>query len=161
MWLELAVAFALIALFAALLLQRMHYYQEAAERARIELEVTKLKVALQARIGAHIAEHRAVNYAAMARENPVGWLDQPMAGYRGEPGPAEAGLLPPGSWYFDREAAVLVYLPLRHANLAPDQSGRKRLRFRIRVVRAEAGPRKDDAAVVGLKLTPVEPFKWF
>ena len=60
----------------------------------MELEVTTLKLALQARIGTQIAEHQPVDYPAMARGNPVRWLDAPMAGYRGEPGPEEAKLLP-------------------------------------------------------------------
>jgi hypothetical protein len=125
----------------------------------MELEVTKLKVALQARIGTQITEHRPVDYPAMARENPVTWLDVPMLGYLGEPGPAEAQLLPGGSWYFDRQALELVYIPRRDAYLEPDSSGRKRVRFRLQVLRAQEGARKDDAAMIGLRLVPAEANK--
>ena len=159
--LELAVSLAVIAVFAGVLLQRLQFYQEAAEKARIELEVTKLKLALQARVGAQIAEQRPVDFAAVARENPMSWLDQPMTGYRGESGPAEARLVPPGSWYFDRDRLELVYRPVRDRYLAPDSTGRKRVRIKVEVLRARAGARKDDDAMRGLQLRLVETYRWF
>ena len=158
---ELVVSLALIAVLAGVLLQRLQFYQEAAEKARMELEVTKLKVALQVRVGTQVAEQRVVDFAAVARENPMSWLDQPMTGYRGEPGPSEARLVPPGSWYFDRDQLELVYLPVRNRYLAPDSTGRKRVRFKVGVLRAREGARKDDHAMVGLQLGLVEPYQWF
>jgi general secretion pathway protein G len=159
--LELVVSIVIVMVLAGVLLGRLLFYQEAAEKARMELEVTKLKVALQARIGARITEHWPVDFPAMARENPVTWLDAPLEGYRGEPGPQEAGLLPGGTWYFDRQALELVYLPRLDLHLEPDSSGRKRVRFRLQVLRAQAGARKDDAAMIGLQLVPAEAYRWF
>jgi general secretion pathway protein G len=159
--LELWVSVTVVLVFAGVLLERMLFYQEAAEKARMELVVTTLKLALQARIGAQIAEHKPVDYPAMARDNPVSWLDAPMVDYRGEPGPQEAMLLPRGTWYFDRQALELVYLPRLDRHLAPDSAGRKRARFRLQMLRAQAGARKDDAAMVGLRLVPVEAYRWF
>ncbi len=78
--LELAVSVSVVLVFAGVLLERMLFYQELAEKARMELEVTTLKLALQARIGTQITEHQPVDYPAMARGNPVRWLDAPMAG---------------------------------------------------------------------------------
>jgi general secretion pathway protein G len=158
---ELLVSVSVILLVSGVLLDRFLDYQEAAEKARIELEIVKLKLALQARIGALIAEHREVNYFALARENPVRWLDDPMAGYRGEPGPAEAQLLPRGSWYFDRIDAHLVYLVDSGRHFAPDSEGRKRVRLHVKMVRARAGARSGDDAVIGLQVAPVEPYRWF
>ena len=165
--LELIVSVSIVLVFAGVLLERMLFYQEAAEKARMELQVTGLKVALQVRIGTRIAEHQPVDYLVVARENPVRWLDAPMAGYRGEPGPEEAKLLQGGSWYFDRQALELVYLPHlawhldADARLDADAMGRKRVRFRVQVLRAEAGARKNDLATIGLRLVPVEGYRWF
>jgi type II secretory pathway pseudopilin PulG len=159
--LELTVCVSVVLVFAAVLLERMLFYQEVAEKARMELEVTTLKLALQARIGTQITEHQPVDYPAMARGNPVLWLDAPMAGYHGEPGPEEAKLLPGGSWYFDRQALELVYLPRLDLHLDADGAGRKRVRFRVQVLHAQAGARKDDAAMIGLRLVPAERYRWF
>jgi general secretion pathway protein G len=159
--LELVVSITVSLLVAGVLLDRFLFYQEVAEKARIELEIVKLKLALQVRVGALIAEHRQVDYAAMVRENPVRWLDEPMAGYRGEPGPAEATLLPGGVWYFDREQGHLVYLLNSSRHFIPDSQGRKRIRLMVRTVRAGSGARRNDQAVIGLQVVPVEPYRWF
>jgi hypothetical protein len=126
----------------------------------MEYTANTLKLALQLRIAHDLGQQRPVDYAAVMRENPVSWLEQPMKGYRGELGRQEARLVPAGSWYFDRERGELVYLPVRTSELAPDSEGGKRIRFRMRMVRAEAGVRKDDAAVLGVQLVPVEPYRW-
>ena len=158
---ELIVALSIVLVFAGVLLERMLFYQEAAEKARMELEVTALKVALQVRIGTQLTEQRPVDYAALARENPVRWLDAPMSGYRGEPGPEEARLLQGSAWYFDTQAREIVYLPRLDRHLTAEGSGRKRVRFRVQVLRAEAGVRKDDPATVGLRLVPAAGYRWF
>jgi general secretion pathway protein G len=158
--LELAVSLALILLVAGVLLERLRYYQEAAERTDMEYTANTLKLALQLRIGHDLGQQRRVDYAAVLNENPVAWLERPMKGYRGEVGQAEAALLARGSWYFDRQRRELVYLPLRDSHLASDSEGRKRVRYQLRLVQAQAGPRKDDAAVLGVQLAPVEPYRW-
>jgi prepilin-type N-terminal cleavage/methylation domain-containing protein len=158
--LELVVCLAVILLVAGMLLSRLHYYQEAAERADMEYTANTLKLALQLRIGRDLGQQRPVDYAAVMSENPVSWLERPMKGYRGEVGQAEARLLPRGSWYFDHPRRELVYLPLRDSQLAPDSDGFKRIRYRLRLVRAQAGARKDDTAVLGVQLAPAEPYRW-
>ena len=158
---ELTVAVAIVLLFAGVLLERLLFYQEAAEKARMELEITALKLALQVQVGTRIAEHRPVDYPVLAQENPVRWLDAPMAGYRGEPGPEEAKLMTGGSWYFDRTSLELVYVPRLHRHLRADGGGGEDVRFRIELMRAQAGARKDDLATAGLRLVPVTAYSWF
>ena len=158
--LELAVCLVVIAVLTGTLLVRLRYYQEAAERAEMEYTANTLKLALQLRIGHDLGQQRQVDFGAVLRENPVSWLEKPMQGYRGEVGRTEAHLMPPGSWYFDRTRGELVYLPLRDSGLAPDSEGRKRIRFHTRLVGAQAGARRDDDAVLGVQLVPVEPYRW-
>jgi prepilin-type N-terminal cleavage/methylation domain-containing protein len=158
---ELIVAATAVLICAGVLLERLLFYQEAAEKARMELEVTALKLALQVRIGTQIAEHQPVDYPALARENPVRWLDAPMTGYRGEPGPEEAKLVPGGSWYFDRQALELVYLPRLNRHLDAGGSAGNSVRFRVQLLRAGTGARKDDPATIGLRLVPVVAYRWF
>lgn len=158
--LEFVVCFAIVLVFVGVLLERLTFYQEAAEKAAMEFTVSTLKRALQIRVGTPLAEHRQVDFAAVVQENPVSWLETPMSGYRGEFGPAEAQLLPPGSWYFDRERRELVYLVDNGRYFAPDRAGKKRVRLHVRVVKAQAGARNVDATVIGLQFVPVEPYRW-
>jgi prepilin-type N-terminal cleavage/methylation domain-containing protein len=158
--LELVTALTIVLVAAGALLGRLRLYQEAAEKADMEYTVNTLRLALQLRIAHDLGRQRPVDYAAVARENPVSWLEAPMKGYRGEPGPAEAALLPRGSWYFDRARGELAYVPLRDSHLAADGPGSKRVRFKARLVRAVSGTGVFDAAAVGVTLGPMQPYRW-
>ncbi len=63
-----------------------------------------------------------------------------------------------GRWYFDRQALELVYVPhLRLASGCGRASGRKRVRFRVQVLRAAGRARaRTILATIGLQLVPVE-----
>jgi len=154
--LESVVGLLLIGVFCALLLERLAYYQEAAEKAVMELEVNKFKLALQVHIGDLIARNRALDYAELARENPVLWLDRPPVGYRGEFSGNASAQLPRGSWYFDRSNAELVYLLNQDRNFRSPSEGRARVRWRVKTVRVAA-----DSTVIGLQLALAEAYSWF
>jgi general secretion pathway protein G len=156
----LTVCIALIGVFAGVLLERLLYYEEAAEKAVVELQATTLKVALQVHVGDLISRNQKLDYAVIARENPMRWLEQPLAGYRGEFSADVAAELPKGSWYFDRSTAELVYLVKLDRNLRLASDGPARVRWHVRLVRPEGAPAKD-STVVGLQFVPVVPYRWF
>ena len=156
--LESVVTLVLIGVCAGLLLERLAYYQEAAEKAVMELEVNKLKLALQVHIGDLIARNQPVDYVRIARENPMLWLDRPPVGYRGEFARDAAADLPKGSWYFNRSSAELVYLLNQDRNFRPKSDGRSLVRWRVKTVRPTAAA---DGTVIGLQLAPAEPYSWF
>ena len=158
--LELAVALTLIGIFAGVLLDRLLFYQEAAEKAVMEFEATKLKLALQIHIGDLIARNQQLNFTRIARENPMRWLDQPIPGYRGEYEGGPPFELTGGTWYFDRSRAELVYQLNQHRNFRSVSGDRTRVRWHVRTVRPE-GVAGKDSTVVGLQFVPVEPYRWF
>jgi prepilin-type N-terminal cleavage/methylation domain-containing protein len=158
--LELVVSIALIGVFLGVLLDRLLYYQEAAEKAVMELEATKLKLGLQIYIGDLIARNRPLDFTQIARENPMRWLETPVVGYRGEFSGAVPVVLPKSSWYFDRSKGELVYLVKLDRYFRPVSDGPTRVRWRVRLVRPE-GPAARDNTVVGLQLVPVQPYRWF
>ncbi len=150
----------LIAVFAGLLLDRLLYYEEAAEKAVVEWEATTLKVALQVHIGDLIARNQKLDYAAIARENPMRWLEEPLVGYRGEFDGDASAELPKGSWYYDRSAAELVYVVKLDRNFRPAADGPARVRWHVKLVRP-AGAAGKDNTVIGLQFVPVVPYRWF
>jgi hypothetical protein len=157
---ELAVAIALIGLFSFVLLDRLLYYQEAAEKASMEYWANVLKLGLQIRIGHLMAQNRVVNYTEVARENPMTWLDAPVPGYRGEVAATLNPEMPPASWYYDRTQRELVYVTSLSRYLQPDAGGRPRVHFQVKVIHPD-GAAARDSMVLGLQLTPVEPYRWF
>jgi len=158
---ELIVSIALVGVFSGVLLDRLLYYEEVAEKAVVELQASTLKVALQVHVGDLISRNQKLDYAAIAHENPMRWLDQPLVGYRGEFSTDAAAELPKGSWFFDRSTAQLVYLLKLDRNFRPVSSdGPTRVRWHVRLVRPD-GARTKDSTVVGLQFVPVVPYRWF
>lgn len=157
---ELLVSIIVILLLSGLLLDRLLYYQEAAEKARLDLEIARLRLALQVRIGTLIAQRQVIKFGVLASENPISWLEAPMAGYRGELGPAQAQLLGGGSWYFDRQAAQLVYVVNNGRHLSVEGSDCKCIRFYVRTVRAQGNVTRGDSGTLGLQIAPVRPYRW-
>lgn len=158
---ELIVVVCIIALCAALLLDRLRYYQEAAEKAAMEQTVGALRSAMQLRVAAMLLKGQERNIESLARANPVDWLMDPPPGYRGEFRAPEPEV-PPGSWYFDATRSELVYVPNLDAHL---QLGRDatRLRFRVQIEFEPTGPDSTHAlgASAAMRLVPVTPYLWF
>jgi len=159
---ELIIVICIIGVSAALLLSRLRFYQEAAEKAAMEYTVGAMKSALQLQVAAMLLGGEERNIESLARVNPIGWLREPPPGYRGEfraPQPA----VPRGSWYFDATRNELVYVPDLDSQLKYIADGGKRLRFRVRFELAGARPdsRRERIAFTGVRIEPVTPYTWF
>jgi len=156
---ELIIVICIIALCAALLFERLRFYQEAAEKAAVEYTVAVVKSALQLRVAAMLLRGEGGNIGSLARANPVEWLMEPPPGYRGEfraPQPD----VPRGSWYFDATRKELVYVPDLDGHLERLADGSKRLRFRVRAdepVESDSERKR----MSGMRVEPVMPYTWF
>src|SRR3989475_11179243 len=157
---ELIVVVCIVALCAALLLDRLRFYQEAAEKAVMEYTVATVKSAVQVRVAGMLVRGEEKNIGALARANPVDWLMEPPAGYRGElraPQPA----VPRGSWYFDATRNELVYVPNLDAHLERLADGSTRHRFRVHPSCEPAEPDSERRRFAGMWVEPVTPYTWF
>ena len=156
---ELIVVVCIIALCAVLALNRLRFYQEAAEKAAMEYTVAVVKSALQLRVAAMLLRGEEKNIGSLALANPVEWLTELPAGYRGE-FRAQQPNVPPGSWYFDATRKELVYVPDLDGHLERLADGSKRLRFRVRLDEpAQSGPERK--RTTGMRVEPVTPYTWF
>jgi prepilin-type N-terminal cleavage/methylation domain-containing protein len=159
---ELIVVMSIIGLCAALLLDRLRYYQEAAEKAVMEQTVGALKSAVTLRAASLLLKGRERDIGSLAHANPIEWLMEPPSGYRGEfraPDPP----VPPGSWYFDATRSELVYVPNLDAHLKPNPDGSKRLRFRVQIEFEPVAPdsTRERGSLAATRLAPVVPYAWF
>lgn len=157
---ELIVVICIIGVSAAVLLERLRFYQEAAEKAAMEYTVGALKSALQLRVAAMLLKGQERNIASLAHVNPVNWLMEPPPGYRGEfraPQPA----VPRGSWYFDATGNELVYVPNLDDHLERLADGSKRLRFRVQLSFEPAEADSGRRVLTGMRVEPVSPYTWF
>ncbi|HZE11988.1 MAG TPA: type II secretion system protein [Burkholderiales bacterium] len=159
---ELIVVICIIGVTAALLLERLRYYQEGAEKAAMEYTVGALKSALQLQVAGLLLKGRERDLEKLARANPIDWLQDPPPGYRGEFRAPEP-VVPPGSWYFDAARGELVYVPNLHAHLRPGPDGSKRLRFRamLEYEPSKPGAQRERGTLTAMRMVAVTPYAWF
>ena len=159
---ELIIVICIIGLCAALLLDRLRYYQEAAEKAAMEQTVGALKSALQMQVASMLVKGQERNIESLTRSNPLTWLMEPPPSYRGEFHAPEPTVTP-GSWYFDATRSEIVYVPNLDAHLRPGPDGSKRLRFRVQLEFQPADPdsKRSHGALTATLVRPVTPYSWF
>lgn len=163
--LEFAVVASVLGILAFVLLDRMSYYQEWAEKANMESTAASLKSALRIEFSTLMVEGRMREGAALAQQNPMNWLDRKPANYLGEYDGAAPDASPRGNWYYDRRARELVYRVNQGRYFTPDGRGRREARFRVTLIYDEKvenqGVGTSPMQPSGVKLTLVEIYKWF
>lgn len=159
--LELVVVVSVIGILGLVAIDRLLYVREQAEKAVMEQNIAMLKAALRLQVADLMARQRTASIAALAGKNPVDWLEDPPANYRGE----VAGNQVPdcrGCWYFDKAAQALVYQVDRGAYFQADARGRKRVRLRVEAVLPQGNDGKaDGTAIPSVRLVLLEPYRWF
>lgn len=162
--LELLVASILISIFAAVLLNRLSFYQEAAEKANVEYTISALKSALRVQMATMLIAGRGRDFELLEQQNPLDWLEEKPGDYRLSRESGSINGKRAGFWSYDPATRILTYWPALGEHLLPDQSGQKRIRLRVKVVRDESSTELDASGkrpVVSVALTLVEPYHWF
>jgi general secretion pathway protein G len=156
--LELVIVIAIYSALIGVLLTRLNYYQELAEKAAMESTVRVIKTGLQIRLAELIITNRQGEAARLEAEDPMQWLDQKPANYAGSyREPPE-----PGAWYFDASERQLVYVVNTGNRLDLDAASRaKQIRFRARLLKdkIQFGGATIES-VTGVTLAPVVPYRW-
>ena len=156
--LELTVVAVVLSVLMAVLLNRLAFYQEAAERARFESTLRIYKTAVKIRLAELILERREGEARMLEVENPTLWLSEKPTEYAGEyPRQPE-----PGHWYFDGGTRELVYVPNSAAGLVVTADNRMRqLRFRVKIIYQpiNAGG-KPILGIGGVSITPSAAYRW-
>jgi general secretion pathway protein G len=155
---ELAVCVMIIGVLAAVLLNRLAYYQEMAEKAAMESTARLIKTGLQIRLAELIIANRQSEAGVLEQEDPVRWLEQRPVNYGGvfrdDPRP--------GAWYFDGQQRQLVYVVNNGSRLElGGEAGLKQVRYRARLLRDRvqtAGGVIE--SVTGVAFMPVIPYSW-
>jgi general secretion pathway protein G len=148
----------LISALAAVLLNRLVYYQEMAEKAAMESVARVVKTGLQIQLAGLIVGNRQGEAAMLEVENPMQWLAALPVNYGG----AYQEPPVPGRWYFDAIARQLVYVVNKGGRLDFAAAAETRqIRFRARLLkdRLNVGGAVVES-VTGVTLVPVTPYRW-
>lgn len=159
---EVLIATTVVGIFAATLLNRLAYYQERAEKANMELVISSVRSSLRMHLASMMIKGHAMRYEEVADANPMDWLDQKPGNYR--------GLLPAtrklddlqGNWFYDPASKSLLYWVKHGEHFLLDSEKDKKIRLRVILLyqnrKAASGETK---FVTGVRLVPVEPYRWF
>lgn len=107
---ELAVTVALIAILASVLLSRVMFYRDQAERVAMQQMIGSLRSGLHLQLAMLMVRHREHEIAKLAQQNPIQWLAEAPANYLGELDQVNEESLEKGHWYFNKRDRQLIYL---------------------------------------------------
>lgn len=156
---EAVVACVIVSILAVVLLERVLYIQEYAEKSALELTISNLRAGLRSRVADRLMADRVSEIEKLADENPMGWLEGQQENYLGELDipPNEE---PRGKWYFDRRRRELVYTANSRRHFSP--SVYRDFTVRLRAMRVSAGGEGPSASgQVWVALVVVNDYRWF
>jgi type II secretory pathway pseudopilin PulG len=160
--LEILAATVFVGIMAAILLNRVSYYQEAAEKANMELTISSLRSALRMRMAAMMIEGRAAQFPSLAQDNPMDWVEQIPANYSGVSSPDRGPNSLAGKWVFDTATRSLIYWVERGEHFRPDSAGERKVRLQIVLIKeTPSAENAQPSLVTGARLVLLEPYKWF
>ena len=141
---ELVASFAVIAVVAGILLTRLLYIEELAEKTAVDLTILNIRSGIRMEIARRILDRAPLELKSHAAQNPVRWLEQPPPAYLGELRGREPANPAGGSWYYDADRRELVYVPRLSFHLRGAENTLPAIRWRLRLRSAGSGVPADD-----------------
>jgi general secretion pathway protein G len=162
---ELAVVVCIIAILATVLLNRVLFYNEQAEKVAMEQTLGTLRSALHLQVAAYLLNGKTTQLDQLADQNPMNWLSEKPSNYAGEFYSPKDGIIATGSWYYDVPSKNLVYLAHHHENLHATPEGSNRLLFRAKISHSAPlaldGDKSGINEIDGVVLEPLVNYQWF
>lgn len=154
---ELVVSLTLAAVLVGVFLDRALFYREQAEKSAMEQVAQDLRASVNLRVMELVLASRWAELAALPSQNPMDLLAEKPRNYLGVL-PAGAGAaISTGNWYFDITSKEVVYYVDSGRYFAPDEQGRLRVAWQVRLVPGAEGA----AAPRWARLELVQPYRWF
>lgn len=161
---ELVVVISIVAVLMSMLLGRVLYYQEQAEKTVMAEVAGTIQSALIMQYGRILTRGKTSDVEWLAKDNPMNWLQQKPLNYAGEFHDPAPLTVEPGNWVFDLDSRDLIYVPRLTNNFRPSKGGKLWIRYHV-VVQYEPSrlPSLQNAPpeLTGILFEPVEPYSWF
>ncbi len=155
--LELAVSLTLAAVLVGVFLERALYYRELAEKSAMEQVAQDLRASVNLRVAELVLENRFQEVALLAAQNPMALLARKPQNYLGVLGDGRVQEVVTGNWYFDNTSKEVVYYVDSGRFFVPDEQGRMRVAWRVKLVQGVEGA----AAPQWARLELAQPYRWF
>ncbi len=133
---ELMVTIIVAAILASVLLDRMLFYRDQAEKVAMQQVVGNLRSALHMKLASLLARNREQELLQLAQQNPMNWLAEKPSNYLGEIDLSNAKNLEKGNWYFDTSDKRLLYLVAGNGGDASKAEGNQ-VYLKVKILRAD------------------------
>jgi prepilin-type N-terminal cleavage/methylation domain-containing protein len=157
---EFIVVVVVVSIISAILLERVKFYQEHAEKATMEATAAAVQAGMHLRMAGYLAAGRAREVELLTKENPIDWLARKPDNYAGAFDRLGAEGVPEGSWYFDLSDRTLVYRVRYGRAFVSDGDGRKEVHYRARVEYGRLGTGLDLMGIRTADFSPAHPYEW-
>ena len=151
------IALLLVSVLIGVFLDRTLFYREQAEKSAMEQVALDLRSSVNLRVAELVLESRFADLIPMADQNPMDLLARKPQNYLGVLAGNGVQEVVTGNWYFDSKSKEVVYFVDSGRYFAPDDQGRKRVAWRIRLVQGAGGA----AAPQWARLELVRQYRWF
>ncbi len=155
--LELVLALLLMAVLVGVFLDRALYYRELAEKSAMEQVALDLRSSVNLSVAELVLKNRFTDLPGLAAQNPMDLLASKPRNYLGVLGGGGVQEVVTGNWYFDVTSREVVYYVESGRYFAPDEQGRMRVAWRVKLVQGGGGA----AAPQWARLELVRPYRWF
>ena len=116
-----------------------------------------LRSSVNLRVAELVLENRFAELPALAAQNPMDLLVGKPQNYLGVLKDSGRENVVPGNWYFDSTSKEVVYYVDSGRYFVPDEQGRMRAAWRVKLVQGAGGA----AAPQWARLELVQPYRWF
>jgi hypothetical protein len=142
------------------LLDRVDFYREAAEKTAAEQLSREIGWALRLRAAELMLANRNDEIGKLEGANPIEVLEMQLANYGGSGTTAQETAVPGGRWFFNTQTRELVYFPALSSNFVRVGETRPRLAWRSVVV-AQASEPGGRPRPQWVRLELSVPYHWF
>jgi general secretion pathway protein G len=158
--LQFSFAMVLVGVLMVILLDRVDFYRELAEKTAMEQLAREMGWALRLRAAELMLANRNDEIGRLDGANPVDATEMQLANYAGTGTSAQEANVSGGHWYFNNQTRELVYFPQLTSTFVKEAGARPRIAWRAMVVQ--------QATQVGGRPRPVwvrfeltKPYRWF
>lgn len=153
-----------VTIISALAVVALNYYYKLlvdVERTSMEHDLGVMHSAIGMQVAAHFVAGDMAGLKQLADSNPMDLLAEKPNNYLGVSNHYQLEDTEKGSWFYDSQSQVLIYMVRNQVYFDTDLEGPARIRFKIFPVYTDrkqvGGTRK---YISGLTIKALEPYRW-
>jgi hypothetical protein len=157
---QFSFALVIVGVLMVVLLDRVDFYRELAEKTAMEQLAREMGWALRLRAAELMLANRNDEIGSLDGANPIDATEMQVANYAGTGASAEENAVRAGRWFFNTQTRELVYFPELTSNFVNEASSRPRVAWRATVVRQATQP-GGRPKPLWVRFELIQPYRWF